>query len=57
MCGTEGKDGQRQSSGELVKKRKYRICDDIYLDFGSTSIYDSHQECPQCLSCLEVACF
>jgi len=56
-CGTVGKDGQRQSSGELVKKRIYRICDDIYLDFDSTSIYDKHQECPQCLSCLEVACF
>jgi len=56
-CGTKEKDGQRQTSGELVKKRKYRICDDIYLDFGSTSIDDNHQERPQCLSCLEVACF
>jgi len=45
-CGTEENDGQRQTRGELVKKRKYQICDDIYLDFGSTSIDDSHQERP-----------
>jgi dimeric dUTPase (all-alpha-NTP-PPase superfamily) len=55
-CGTEEKDGERQSSGEVVKKRKYRKYDDSYLDFGFTSIDDNHHECLHFVLCLKVAC-
>jgi len=41
-CGTEEKNGERQTSGEVVKKQKYRKYDDNYLDFGFTSIDDNH---------------
>jgi hypothetical protein len=56
-CGTEEKDGERQTSGEVVKKKKYRKYDDIYLDFGFTSIDDNHQESSQCIICRKLACF
>jgi hypothetical protein len=55
-CGTEEKDGEQQTSGEMVKKQKYRKYDDSYLDFGFTSIDDNHHERLQCVLCLRVAC-
>ena len=53
--GTEEKDGERQTSGEVVKKRKYRKYDNNYLDFGFTSIDDNQHERQQCVLCLNVA--
>jgi len=54
-CGTEEKDGEQQTSGEVVKKRKYRKYDGSYLDFGFTSIDDNHHERQQYVLCLKVA--
>ena len=54
-CGTEEKDGERQTSGEVVKKWKYRKYDGSYLYFGFTSIDDNEHERLQCVLCLTVA--
>jgi len=56
-CGTEEKDGEQKTSGEVVKKRKYRKYDYNYLDFGIISIDDNHHERLQCVLCLKVACY
>lgn len=56
-CGTEETDGERENSGEVVKKRIYRKYDDSYLDLGFTSIDDNHHEHLQCVLCLTVACY
>jgi len=55
-CGTELKDGELKTSGEVVKKRKYRKYDGSYLDFGFKSIDDNQHERLQLVLCLKVAC-
>ena len=56
-CGTEEKDGEQKTSGEVVKKRKYRKYGNSYLDFGFTSIDDNCNERLQFVLCLNVACY
>jgi hypothetical protein len=48
------KENMSSTSGATVKKRKYRKCDDSYLEFSFTSTEINGEERAQCVSCMKV---
>lgn len=44
----------KNNSAKNTKKRKYRKCDDSYLDIGLTAIEINGDERPQCVICMKV---